>query len=564
MRSAAPLEFEPMVPRPYGTGSAEFFGAARALRRFVAIAALWALAWLTGCAALPPDVRRTPSEVLTGTSSTELARIAEASTPDAERGQSGFRLLPDGAEALAVRLDLAQRAQVSLDVQYYLIAADATGRQFLRALRDAARRGVRVRLLIDDLHADEQEEMLAALAELANVEVRLFNPLPARAGSRTTRVLWSLHDLERINRRMHNKMLIADNTFAVTGGRNIGDAYFMRSEAANFIDMDVLSLGPVVRELSGVFDRYWNSEQAFPIAALKRGGAPGTPIAPGTAPDTPGHPGTAIERFDALTQPAEGNSTSAPASSECRLCEDRIELTFAPAKVFADAPAKAAGATASATASGAHPPPTAMENTLQLMRAARSEVAIASPYFVPGERGLALMREALENGVRISVMTNSLASTDEPLAHWGYARYRKKMLKMGVSLSELSPAHARKAGLIGNFHSSRGRLHAKLAVVDRRWLLVGTMNMDLRSSRSNTEVGLAMDSPELAAQVASLLERNWAASNYRLRVAQGGDNIEWIAADDDREVVHRSEPHADWWLRTRLGLLSLFVAEDLL
>jgi cardiolipin synthase C len=519
-----------------------------ALRRVAAVAALWASAWLAGCAALPSDVRRTASEALTDTSGTELARIAAASTPDSQRAQSGFRLLPDGAEALAARLDLAQRAQVSLDVQYYLIADDASGRQFMRALRDAAQRGVRVRLLVDDLHADAQEERLDALAQFANVEVRLFNPLPARAGSRTARVLLSLHDFERINRRMHNKLLVADNTFAVTGGRNIGDAYFTRSETANFIDMDVLSLGPVVQELSAVFDRYWNSEQAFPIGALKRGSAPGTP---------PGGPGAARERFDALT--AGGDAT--PGGVACPLCQGRIELTFAPAKVFADAPVKAAGA---APAGRTHALPTAMDHTLELMRGARSEVTIASPYFIPGARGLALMREALGNGVRISVMTNSLASTDEPLAHWGYARYRKKMLDMGVSLSELSPAHARKAGLFGNFSSSQGRLHAKLAVVDRRWLLVGSMNMDPRSSRSNTEVGLAIDSPELAEQAADLLERHWAASNYRLRAAQGGHGIEWLASDDDRDAVHRTEPHADWLWRTRLGLLSLFVAEELL
>ena len=217
-----------------------------------------------------------------------------------------------------------------------------------------------------------------------------------------------------------------------------------------------------------------------------------------------------------------------------------------------------------AAASAAGPTGTAMQSTLALLRSARSEVLIASPYFIPGQRGLELMREARDNGVRISVMTNSLAATDEPLAHWGYARYRMEMLRMGVGLSELSPTRIRKAGMLGNFSSSLGRLHAKLAVVDRRWLMVGSMNMDLRSSRINTELGLAIDSPELAAEAASLLEQHWVSNNFRLRIGNGSERLEWIAAADDDEVVHAAEPHTDWLTRFRLGLLSFFVSEELL
>jgi putative cardiolipin synthase len=198
------------------------------------------------------------------------------------------------------------------------------------------------------------------------------------------------------------------------------------------------------------------------------------------------------------------------------------------------------------------------------MRSAQSEVLIVSPYFVPGENGLRLMRAAIEQGIQISVMTNSLAATDEPLAHGGYSRYRLPMLKLGVSLSELSPLPSRKFDMIGDLRSSLGRLHAKVAVVDRRWLLVGSMNMDARSSRSNTELSLVVDDIALATAALALMQQRWSDSHYRLRIGAHDDRIEWIEPDETEPVVHRADPHVSWLSRLRLGVLSMFVAEDLL
>jgi len=495
------------------------------------------LVMLSACASLPGEVQRPASEAIVDVAATELARAAAQATPDDQRHLSGLRLLPSGPQALATRVALARQAQRSLDVQYYLVAADQTGRQFLRELRDAAQRGVRVRLLIDDLHVSEQDELLAGLAAHSNVEVRLFNPLPVRGHSFETRLLWSLHDFDRVNRRMHNKLFVADNSVAVTGGRNIANEYFMRAESANFIDMDVLSIGPVVRGLSEVFDRYWNSEQAFPIESL---------LGAGSRDD-------ARARFDAWVDAA-----TEPGGAE--LVEnfaDAASYRFAPVNVFADDPAKASGSGATAN--------NAMDSTLLMLRSARSEVMIVSPYFVPGERGIKLMQAAIDNGIQVSVMTNSLAATDEPLAYWGYVRYRAAMLKMGVSLSELSPVAERKFDMLGDFRSSYGALHAKVAVVDRRWLLVGSMNMDGRSARSNTEVGLVIDSTELAAASMALMQQRWFSSRYRLRLADAGDGVEWIDADaDNTVVVHQAEPHVSWFKRLRLGVMSLFVSEELL
>jgi len=509
----------------------------RALRGLCTLAlVLWGV--LSGCAALPGDVVRPRSEAISDVAETPLSRLTSASTPDDMRHLSGLRLMANGPEALAARIALARRAQKSLDVQYYVIAADASGRQFLRELRDAAQRGVRVRLLIDDLHVGELDELLLGLAAHRNVEVRLFNPLPVRGSVLQMRLLLSLHEFDRVNRRMHNKLLIADGSIAVTGGRNIANEYFMRSESANFIDMDVLSTGPVVHGLADVFDRYWNSEPAYPIESLVHA----EPLQARAAFDAWVDSGPALAPVEGLA--AELSSRSA------------MPLRFAPVSVFADDPIKVC---MPATA-----PPTAMDSALLMMRSAQSEVTIVSPYFVPGERGLKLMHAAIDSGIRISVMTNSLASTDEPLAYGGYARYRTQMLNLGVSLSELSPLPNRKFDMFGDMRSSLGRLHAKVAVVDRRWLLVGSMNMDARSSRSNTEISLVIDDLGLANEALRQMQQHWRDSHYRLRVARDDGRVEWIEPDEDESVIYRSEPHVSWLSRLRLGVLSMFVAEELL
>ena len=499
------------------------------------------LLWLlTACAALPDPVQRERSQALTDVTATPLAREAAQATPDDKRHLSGLRLLPNGPEAMAARVALARRAQKSLDVQYYLIAPDDSGRQFLRELRDAALRGVRVRLLIDDLHVAPLDERLMALAAHDNVEVRYFNPLPVRASSFEARLLLSLHQFDRVNRRMHNKLFIADNSVAVTGGRNVANEYFMRSTTANFIDMDVLSVGPVVRGLSEVFDRYWNSELSYPIDALA-GVVPSPDEARASFADWVG--GASVAEPEALL-------------IEQVLAEPRA-LHFAPAQVVADDPAKATGEPAAAGGS-------ALDSTLLTLRSAEREVLVVSPYFIPGERGMKLMQGAIDQGIKVSVMTNSLAATDEPLAYWGYMRYRSAMLRMGVALSELSPVSNRKLDMLGDFRSSQGALHAKVAVADKRWLMIGSMNMDGRSARSNTELGLVIDSAELAQEAMTLMNEHWANSHYRLRLSQAGDGVEWLAPDGDGPALHRSEPAVGWLKRMRLGMVSMFIAEELL
>ena len=506
---------------------------------------------LTGCASLPDSVQRPASQARTDVADTRLAAVAAASTPKDSRHLSGMRLLPAGDHAFEARIALTRAAEKTIDAQYYQIADDTSGRQFLRELSAAAARGVRVRLLVDDLHAAGEDALLAGLAARPNIELRMFNPLPVRGGSVGSRVLFSLHEFSRVNRRMHNKLMVADNVFAISGGRNVADEYFGSGAPANFIDMDMLSAGPVVQELSTVFDGYWNSEQAYPIQSLaaQRGG-----------PDAARrHFDQAVKQPAAVDLPVAERDALGQSSVGTQLAGGRVELHMAMVRVFADAPSKAAETGHAQLEDGA-----VMNGKLELLQSARSEVLVASPYFVPGSRTLDVLRQATASEVHVSVITNSLATTDEPLVHFGYARYRSALLQMGVSLFELMPdTEVRQSA--GELNGSLGRLHAKVAVVDQRWLYIGSMNMDRRSAHSNTEMGLIVDSPKLAGQVASLLGSERLPRSYQVRSSGDRQGLQWVAqAAGQEQVVLDAEPNSNWRLRLRMSLVSMLVDEELL
>ncbi|NUZ05813.1 phospholipase D-like domain-containing protein [Piscinibacter koreensis] len=510
------------------------------------------LAAIGGCASLPPNPPRTPEFAGTDTAETPLGRIAAASVGEPASPEiSAFRLLPIGDQAFNARLALTRRATKYVDAQYYLLSPDDVGLRFVTELRDAAARGVRVRLLVDDLYAGGSDELLGTLAAHDNVEVRIFNPLPVRGFDMVPRLLLSLHEFGRINRRMHNKLFIADNAFAITGGRNMAAEYFMRHSSANFIDLDLLSAGPVVHKLSSVFDDYWNSPYTYPAQVLGL---------------VPVDRAEARRRFDALVRAAAPDSPSSPLDPfdrppvEFELARGHVGLVRAPVQLFADSPEKAGGRTA--VGPGAD---TVTERALAVFDAAQSEAVIVSPYLIPGKRGLAMLEHAAARHVSVKLFTNSLGSTDEPLVHWGYKRYRKAMLKLGVHIYEVGATLSRQSGRFGEFRRSLGRLHAKAALIDRRWLYVGSMNLDLRSSRVNTELALVIDSPRLGEEAMHLLERDGYASMYRLRLREPDDRIEWVSVGPDGEdIATVDEPEGSWWLRFKTWLLSPLAREDLL
>jgi putative cardiolipin synthase len=523
----------------------------RAAWRLAAIGVLLMLGvLLQGCASLPASVERSATFAYTDTADTPLARIANASTSDAQRTLSGFRVLPTGDYSLDARIALARRATRSIDAQYYQVHDDAVGLRFLRELRDAAARGVRVRLLLDDFYTTGLDELFSAFAAHPNVEVRLFNPLPSRANSSAQRVLASLHEFGRVNHRMHNKLLVADNALAVTGGRNIGDEYFMSGAAANFIDLDVLATGTVVHHLSDAFDAYWNSEHSYPIGSIARRIA---------------DPEAARQRFaervrvHATEWPVEPHDMFGRPSVARQLDAGRLSLHFAPARVLIDPPDKVRRSRSQSTEG------TAFFDAIHQLRSAHAEVLIASPYFIPGERGVDVMREMVGHGVRLSVLTNAADATDEPMVHFAYARYRHEMLRAGVQIYELGGRLIAQSEEVRVLRSSLGRLHAKVALIDRRHVMVGSMNLDARSARSNTELSVSIESPALAGELSSLVERGGhLVGAYKLRLAPDGDHIEWVARVGEQEVVTRQEPGATLLSRLWLWMLSHFVSEDLL
>jgi putative cardiolipin synthase len=506
---------------------------------------------LAGCTMLPPRIAPPASSALADTGNTPLGRIAAASLTQAPGGDSGFRLLPSGEMAFDARLALAAAATRSIDAQYYHIHADTAGAAFLAALRDAAARGVRVRLLVDDYHAGDLYLVLRGLAAFENVEVRLFNPLPERYGTPIRRLLLSLHEYTLVSRRMHNKLFVADNQFAVYGGRNLADEYFTRHGEANFIDLDVLSAGAVVRDLSASFDRYWNSEQAWALEqrlhALERAVKPAERRADFDVQ---------LKEFAGQSPPVPPRDYLGQSTVRAQIAEGRLNLLAGSARVHDDPPDKVSGPVDPNKASRA------MRAKLDVIAGAREEVVIVNPYFLPGPVGLRMMREAQQRGTRLLIVTNSLGTTDEPLVHRAYSRYRADMLRAGVQLYEFGPELVLRSNTFGVFGKSTPRLHAKVAGIDRRWLVVGSVNLDFRSALLNTELGVTIDCAPLVQQALGLLRADAFASMYRLQLAQDG-SIEWHLRGENGEIqVRRDEPHASLWRDFSLWLQSLLVPED--
>jgi len=506
---------------------------------------------LAGCGSLPTNVGKTDTLALPPNPDSPLVKIAKVSSPSPE--QTGVRLLPLGAYSLDTRIQLAQRASTSLDVQYYVFENDPTGRLLMKALRDAGERGVRVRLLVDDLYTTHSDPLLRGLASVPNVEVRLFNPFCCnRSGGVSARYTASIFDFDRLNHRMHNKLFIADGVMAVAGGRNIADEYFLRSESANFIDMDAFVMGAVVQSMAQIFDRYWNSEVVYPIEAV------GEPL---------GDKAARVKIFDAtiaaappsppLDTPATDLLGYGPLAEE--LDSGQLGLEWGIARAFADPPEKLLAMT----------PKIAFEmsvtnDVMMQVWQAKDDLVLTSPYMIPGETGMQSFHTLQKEKVKVTVITNSLAATDEPLVHTGYSRYRERMLLAGVDLYELSPTRAQHTKRLGMFGSSLGRLHAKTAVIDKNIIFIGSMNLDPRSASTNTEFGMFIESRPLAKELLRVINISKLEGAYRLRLDPKTSHLQWLTLEDDKEVVLGVEPESSFWLRVHNMLLGWFVPEKLL
>ncbi len=491
---------------------------------------------LCGCVGLPSLQGRSISAAMRDTEDTRLgAAVARSLQP--HPGLTGVLPLLDGHDAFAARATLADAAQRSLDIQYYIWRDDLSGTLLLDALRRAADRGVRVRLLLDDNNTAGMDGKLRELEAHPLVEVRLFNPFVHRRW----RALDYLGDFARVNRRMHNKSFTADNQVTVIGGRNVGDEYFGASDGQLFVDLDVLAIGPVVAEVSEDFDRYWASDSAYPLDLVL---GPGTPAA--VAQTRAGSDAEAVRAY----QQAVARSAFVR-----DLLARRLPFEWARARLVSDDPAKGLGRTGSDEA---------MWTRLQaLLPRAQREVQLVSAYFVPTASGTEYLAALARRGVEVSVLTNALESTDVPAVHAGYAKRRKPLLEAGVRLFELrrDPAEPKVRGRwLGG--SSASSLHAKTFAVDRTHVFVGSFNFDPRSARLNTELGFLIESPGLATRLAEQFAGDIPARSYRLQLENG--DLTWVGQGADGMEFWRSEPHVGFWLRLQVWFVSLLPIEHLL
>lgn len=523
-------------------------------RAVLGVLLLAAAAGLAGCATPRADVPHPASQAWGQPEDTALGR-AYAPQLAQRPGHSGLHALASGLEALSARAALADAAQRTLDLQYYILRADESTELLMARVWRAAQRGVRVRLLVDDLDALGKDLDLATLASFPRIEVRVFNPFSVRGPFGLSHLLEVLGDGQRLNRRMHNKLWVADNAMAVLGGRNLGDEYFDASDNVNFSDLDVLAAGPVVREVSASFDAYWNSEWAVPIEAFVR-----------QRPDDTRRQSLAAalqERLTGFRDTAYGRAVRETGLGRA-LRQGSLPLTLAPAQALADPPSKV-----EAPAGDAPPPGPLAQRIRPLVAAARHELILISPYFIPSDEGIAGMAALVKRGVRVRVLTNSLASADTvPLAHAGYSRKRGALLAAGVELHEMRP-DADAAAARRHIQPSLGAyLHTKAIVVDREHVLVGSMNLDPRSRLTNTEVGLLIDSPAFGAIVGQLFDDAvQPARAFRVTRREGPPDavlLRWTTQDDGRPVDHDIEPLAGWWKRALSVLLQALAPEELL
>jgi putative cardiolipin synthase len=511
--------------------------------RLVALSLLASVLSLQGCASLPPLEARTASTRLEPVADSALGRsIMPLSS--AHPGLSGVVPLLRGGDAFAARIRLADAAERSLDVQYYIWHKDLSGTLLADALRRAADRGVRVRILLDDNNTAGLDAPLAALARHPHVEVRLFNPFLARQ----SRPLGFLFDFDRLNRRMHNKSFTADNLATIVGGRNIGDEYFDAAQDLLFVDLDALAIGSVVDAVSRDFDRYWASESSYPVESI-------VPAIDRSAAEGLANAAALLERSDAAVafrQAVDGS----PFVRD--LIARRLPIEWAPVRLVSDDPAKGLG-----------DPGADRLLWSQLKRAMRDperSLKLISPYFVPGREGTAELIALVRRGVRVQVLTNSLEATDVAAVHAGYAKRRKALLEAGVSLYEIKrlasmPSPARISG--GSSGVSGSSLHAKTFSIDDTQLFIGSFNFDPRSARLNTEMGFVIDSPTLARSIAESFGREMPSRAYEVRLAADGE-LEWVERSGGTEVVHRVEPGTTLMKRIGVALLSWLPIEWLL
>jgi putative cardiolipin synthase len=513
----------------------------RLLKVLAAVVAIAAVAVVALRLAFPlPDISDRPeTAVVAPDPDAPLARAA-AERAAREPGLSGVLPLLDGTDALVSRLELIRLAERSIDAQYYIWQDDISGILLLGALREAAARGVRVRLLLDDNGVPGMDGHLAALNALDGFEVRLFNPSTVRA----PKMLGYAFDFFRMNRRMHNKSFIADGVVAVIGGRNIGDDYFQIG-AEFYVDMDVLGVGAVVADTRAVFEQYWNAGSSFALETIVAG--------PGDMP-----------AFEArLAEVAGGGEVAALVpefrGSAARLAEGAAELEWTRVQVVADDPVKGQGV--------AEREDLMITRLTDILGGVERRLDLVSAYFIPGRIGTETFAELAAAGREVNILTNALDTTDVLLVHAGYTKYRRDLLEAGADLYEMklrggsAPDAARGTGPFG---LSGASLHAKTFAIDDERIFIGSFNFDPRSALLNCEMGFLIDSPTLARELAASFEASIPAISYKPALTPDGDMVWTETIEGGDPVLYQKEPGASWLQQAMLAVIGTLPIEWML
>jgi cardiolipin synthase C len=517
------------------------------------------VSFLTGCASLPPgsDFPKIASSALAHPEETRLGRQFD-NTGSEHDGNSGFRIIPVGADGFLIRMQMINAAERTIDLQYFIFHGDDTGRLLTGAVLHAADRGVRVRILVDDGETNPGDEQITALEAHPSVELRIFNPFAYRGHSNLRRGVEFAFHASRLDYRMHNKLLVVDNSISLLGGRNIGDQYFQIDPESQFADDDVFAAGPIAKQLSATFDEYWNSALSIPAEALAGGKSSRATLREHREDLKEERRQSSADGVDYVKRIASGQPFD-------QIVSGRLPLVWAHAQLVCDSPDKKK-----------------VENGSMLGRlmqravadaavGVKSELLMVTPYLIPGKEGMQLFKDLRQRNVRVRILTNSLESSTGLLPQSGYMPYRVPMLETGVELYEIRSllGNARGSGQTteisryGNYS-----LHAKLLVFDRQKLFIGSMNFDQRSMHLNTELGLIIDSPELAQQIATRFEAMVQAVNSYMVLLRPSDNVSsspglmWRTQEDIKVVEYRSEPARSDWQRFEANFLSHLPLDD--
>ncbi len=498
--------------------------------------------FLAGCTSMPKNYPKTPSTAFKDHKSTSIGKMFDREAAK-HPGKSGFDIIRYGRQGFTSRIAMTEMAEKSLDLQYYVWEPDATGRLLAFYVLKAADRGVKVRVLLDDIGLEGRDKMIASLDAHPNIEIRIFNPF----SDRTSHGLNFVHDFDRVNHRMHNKTFLMDNTGVIIGGRNIGNHYFGVDDHMNFRDLDIFAAGPVVREISDVYDYFWNGEWSVPMKAL--------------VDKTYTQEDMKNARVR-LSQNIAKDNYPYPLTNDVNKIRSQMKrirnnLVWAPGKFIWDDPKQM-------KLSRDKQQGTMLDQLRAKGATLKKSLIIESPYFIPRKSGTAVLKNLVKKGVKVRVLTNSQSSNDVSAAFAGYEVYRKELVEGGIEMYELRPDAGGNKIInqktdLAKVHSG---LHAKAMVFDEESVFIGSFNLDPRSAAINTEGGLYAKSPKLAKRVLDYMSAGVKPENsYHVVLDKNGD-IAWEEVTDGKQKIYHTEPHTSGWDRFKVDFIQAMPIEE--